>query len=86
MIFFVVAFLAECFHRSGSGTVPLIPVSVTSFTVLVLVMWSLQTLGNSTLEIRKRWNRAAEWIKRRVLTVMCFFSRLSDSRLQAAAV
>jgi hypothetical protein len=65
MIFFVVAFLAECFHRSGSGTVPLIPVSVTSFTVLVLVMWSLQTLGNSTLEIRKRWNRAAEWIKRR---------------------
>jgi len=51
MIFFVLAFLTECFYHSG--TVPLVPVSVAALTVLVLVVWSSHTLGD--------WNLSDEW-------------------------
>ena len=43
IIFFVVVFFTGCFRRSGP--VPLVHVRVSSLTVLVLVLWSLRTLG-----------------------------------------
>lgn len=52
MIFFVIAFFTECFH--WSGVVPLVPVSVSSLIVLVLVLWSLRTLRTSRQDIGRR--------------------------------
>jgi len=90
MIFFVIAFLTECFHSSGA--VPLVPVSVLSLTVLVLVLWSFQTLGKSSFADNKHWFMIVKWIKgvpRTILAAACSLrtrSREPDSRLQITAV
>jgi len=87
---FVVAFFTECFHRSGP--VPLVPVSVSSLTVLVLVLWSLRTLGDSGYACGEHWLMAAKWINgvRRMILSGVFSlttrsrAREVDSRLQVS--
>lgn len=90
IILFVVAFFTECFRHSGP--VPLVPVSVSSLTVLVLVLWSLRTLGDSRFAGGEHLLTAAKWIngvRRRILSRVFSFTtraRELDSRLQASSV
>jgi hypothetical protein len=84
IIFFVVAFFTECFRHSGP--VPLVPVSVSSLTVLVLILWSLRTLGG------ENWFLATNWVsdvRRRIVSgvfSLTIRAREVDSRLQVSSV
>ncbi|KAG1729272.1 hypothetical protein EDB19DRAFT_1642021 [Suillus lakei] len=87
MIFFVLAFFTECFHNSNA--VPSVPVSVAALIVLVLVVWSCNTLGGSNLSAECKYLfrsvlAAARWIKDLPRWISVARSPSAQARLQAA--